>query len=54
MLIALCSYHDDVDDNQEHVLWPELSHLLHNSVKWNKNRKRKSGADGALLLLLLQ
>jgi hypothetical protein len=41
-----CSYR--ADDQGEHVLWPEMSHLLHNSAKWNKNKKRKSGAEGAL------
>jgi hypothetical protein len=29
-----------------------MSHLLHRSAKWTKNKKRKSGAEGEVLLLL--
>jgi hypothetical protein len=44
--VVLCSYR--ADGQGEHVLWPEMSHLLHSSAKWTKNKKRKSGTEGEL------
>jgi hypothetical protein len=46
--VVLCSYRADGQD--EHVLWPEMSHLLHSSSKPSENKKRKSTEGGEPLL----
>jgi hypothetical protein len=49
----LCSYR--TDEQEEHVLWPEMSHLLQSSAKWTtNNKKRKSGEEGEQLLMQLK
>jgi hypothetical protein len=51
--VVMYSYR--ADGQGEHVLWPEMSHLLHSSAKWTtKNKKRKSGAEGEQLLMQLE
>lgn len=40
-----CSYR--ADGQEEHVQWPEMSHLLVKAEKWTGGKKRKGGTEGA-------